>query len=287
MRIVPLLLLCCACAPAGAPAERAARCDEPVRLGVLPKELSEASGLAVGTARPGVLWTHNDAGGEPVIFAIDTTGALLARVPVTGARNTDWEDITTATCPAGHCLYIADIGDNLERRDHIRIYRVPEPPPDAAATAPAELFRLRYPDRPRDAEAFFIRGRDVFIITKGRRDPVSVFRAVLPSPGGVATLQHVQELTSAPPQLPQQVTGAALAPDGRTVAVRTYATLQLYRLAQDRLVPLLDGSGVDLSPLSEPQGEAVAAGAEGVFFLASEARGAAQPGPISRLICRY
>jgi hypothetical protein len=285
MRIMPLLLLCCACAPADAPVERAAHCDEPVRLGLLPRELAEASGLALGT-RPGTLWTHNDAGGGPVIFAIDTTGAVLARIEVTGARNTDWEDIAAAPCPAGTCLYIADIGDNRERRNHIRIYRVPEPAPDAAATAPAEIFRFRYPDHPRDAEAFFIRGRDVFIITKGRSGPVAVFRAPLPAPGGTATLQHVQDLTLVAPQLPQQVTGAALAADGRTVAVRSYAMLQLYRIAQDRLDPLVPGGGIDLAPLSEPQGEAVAAGADGVFFLASEARGEAQPGPISRLVCR-
>ena len=46
----------------------------------LPKEVSETSGLFFHNGR---LWTHNDSGGKPIIFALDTTNfqvfALMAR----------------------------------------------------------------------------------------------------------------------------------------------------------------------------------------------------------------
>ena len=38
-------------------------------LAVLPDELSESSGLAVSRAQPGVLWSHNDSGDGPNVYA--------------------------------------------------------------------------------------------------------------------------------------------------------------------------------------------------------------------------
>src|SRR5690606_1795107 len=55
-------------------------CSRPERLSVLPPELEEASGLAASRRHAGVLWMHNDSGGEPEVFAVDSTGAVLGRV---------------------------------------------------------------------------------------------------------------------------------------------------------------------------------------------------------------
>src|SRR5688572_14273870 len=91
-------------------------------------EIPEASGLAVSRRNPDVLWSHNDSGNETVLFALDARGALRGRVRVP-IRTRDWEDVSVARCPAGDCLYFADIGDNSNRpaRGAIEIYRVPEP----------------------------------------------------------------------------------------------------------------------------------------------------------------
>jgi len=262
-------------------------CSRPERLSVLPPELEEASGLAASRRHAGVLWMHNDSGGEPAVFAVDSTGAVLGRVRVTGAENVDWEDIAVGPCPAGECIYIADTGDNGERREVVTIYRVPEPDPADKATSPAERFRLRYPDGPRDAEALFVTpdtpDARVYLVSKGRTSPVTVYRAPTPLPAeATALLEPVAALTDGAQFGPLYVTGAGATPDGRRVVVRTYVNLRLYRLDDDGLVPI--GAPVDLHGLAEPQGEAVDIRADGTVLLASEERGG-DAGPISRLVC--
>src|SRR5688572_7072611 len=90
------------CAPqneAGGQAE----CTAAQRVGTLPPELTEASGIAVGRRTPGILWAHNDSG-EPMLFALDSTGGLIGRVRVPGVANEDWEDIAAGPCGSGTCL---------------------------------------------------------------------------------------------------------------------------------------------------------------------------------------
>ena len=138
--------------------------QEPIPL---PGEVRESSGVAASREHSGVLWTHNDSGGEPEVHAVDPTGRLLGRVRLTGAENKDWEDIALGPCPSGECLYIADIGDNRGSRKDVEIYRIPEPDLNAPAGPRAERFRVRYPDGPRDAEALFLLpSGELFVISK-------------------------------------------------------------------------------------------------------------------------
>src|SRR5881409_2635287 len=86
--------------------------------------LIESSGVAVSHAHPGVLWSHNDSGDGPYLYATDTTGADRGRVLVSGAENEDWEAMALGPCPMrpGTCVYLADTGDNLERRTVVTVY---------------------------------------------------------------------------------------------------------------------------------------------------------------------
>ena len=63
----------------------AARCWK--KSASLPDELRESSGLAVSRTQPGVLWSHNDSGDGPNLYAIDMSGRLLARIQ---GRRTRW-----------------------------------------------------------------------------------------------------------------------------------------------------------------------------------------------------
>src|SRR5437867_6651927 len=76
----------------------------PVALGELP----EASGVAVSRRSPGVLWEINDSG-QPLLFALDPSGAVKGRVRVTGAAVEDWEDLEVGRCPGGSCIYVVVI----------------------------------------------------------------------------------------------------------------------------------------------------------------------------------
>ena len=73
---------------------------------LLSDTLNETSGLALVQGR---LITHNDKGGEPKLYELDTlNGQLLRTVIVENATNVDWEDLCT---DADH-LYIGDMGNN-------------------------------------------------------------------------------------------------------------------------------------------------------------------------------
>lgn len=287
---VPVLLTAlAACAPGDVPGAvaAAATCQVVERSVPLPAEVEETSGLAESRSRPGVFWTHNDSGGDPVLYAVDAGGRLLGRVTVTGAAAVDWEDVAAGPCPAGNCLYIADTGNNDADRRELQVYRVPEPAVGAAATAPAERFILRYPDQPRDSEALFVLPDGTpYLVTKGRRNPVELFRVPGPLRNGArVVLQRVSGLSSTEPGRINQVTGAAATPDGERVAVRTYTGLYVFRTAD-----LLSGDApsadrIDLAPLSEPQGEAVEIRDDGTVFLTSESPGKGEPAVLSQLSC--
>ncbi len=84
----------------------------------LDNAVNETSGLILLNHR---LITHNDSGGEPALYEIDTaSGQVLRKVIVQNATNVDWEDI--AIDPS--YIYIGDFGNNLGDRTDLKIYRV-------------------------------------------------------------------------------------------------------------------------------------------------------------------
>jgi hypothetical protein len=255
---------------------------------ILAGDLAETSGVAVSRAQVGLFWTHNDDGSG--LFAIDGSGRVLVEHPVT-PRLQDWEDIELAACPAGWCLYFADTGDNQERRaaGNLRILRVAEP---ASASRNdddplrAEVFPIRLPDGPRDIEALFVLpGERVHLVTKGRQHPLTVYRYPGPLRPDTVTLEEAQRLSPGPRALLSQVTGASASTDGSLVAIRTYESLQVYRVdpVGGTLAPLPNGL-VNLRTLEEIQGEGVGLGPDGLVVLTSE--GGPLGGPASMRLLR-
>ena len=242
--------------------------------------------MAISPQHPGVFWTHNDSGGEAAVYAVDRDGTVLGRVTVTGAINQDWEDIATGPCPEGICLYIADTGDNMAQRGRVVVYRIPEPAPDDERSAEAVRLSYRYPAGPRDAEALFVLpDQSLYVVSKGRRVPVEVFRGptVLPA-DSVGRLERVQALTERPVSLADRATGAGSSPDGKRVVIRTQNMLQFFDVRDGRLEPSVDGV-VNLRALREVQGEAVALDDDGLVALTSEAGPLGRRGSITVLSC--
>lgn len=271
MRLLLVLVLStaggCAWNAAGSTGCRAVQAPMP-----LPEGLDESSGVAWSRTLPGVIWTHND-GGDRVVYVLDTDGGLLARVPFRGPRLWDVEDLAVGDCPGGRCLYLADTGDNQEVRPQVQILRLPEPSSlTTGDTLPAEAFPIVLPDGPRDIEALFVLpGGDVYLVSKGRSDPQTLYRYPPPlRPGEVVTMEAVQDLSDGAMPIPAQITGADATPDGRTVVIRSYEALTFYRVEDGAMVPV-DGGRVSLRTLEEPQGEAVGFGPDGQLFLTTEA----------------
>jgi hypothetical protein len=195
-----------------------------------------------------------------------------------------------AACGSGSCLYLADTGDNAEAREagSIRIVRLAEPGQSRGnADAPeleAQVFPMRLPDGARDIEALFVLpGERIHLVTKGRRHPLTVYRYPPPLRPDTVTLEEVQQLSDGPRSLLAQVTGASASADGSLVAVRTYQSLEFFTVVADTLARRPNGV-VNLRPLEEIQGEAVALGPDGLVVLTSE--GGPLGGPPSMRILR-
>jgi hypothetical protein len=66
--------------------------------GGVPPGLGEASGLVESLRYPGVAWAHEDSAHDASIFALrfDTDGRAtwMRKLPVPGAHNADWEDVS-------------------------------------------------------------------------------------------------------------------------------------------------------------------------------------------------
>jgi len=258
--------------------------------------LTESSGVVVSRAHPGILWTHNDSGDGPYLYATDLRGTDRGAVRVSGAQAVDWEDIALGPCPRqrGDCLYIADTGNNSLRRASVRIYAVPEPDPPGEAvgtgrvTKAALALTVLYPSGPDDVEGLYVSPRDsaVYLVSKGRNGRVRLYRVSRAAWGTTGRVQAelVQVLPITPKRTGRRlVTGAAARPDGALVAIRTYNEIYFFT----------PGPGGRLTPAAQPtcsivglerQGEAIAFRDQTTLILTSEGdpRG---PGTIHTVRC--
>lgn len=254
--------------------------------------LAEASGAAVTRQRPGVLWTINDSGNPPDLLLIDTTGTLLATQPLSGVTNTDWEDIALGPCPTGRCVYIADTGDNLERRDAVSLVRLTEPTLDASyrgdrPARTAETLTFRYPDGAHDVEAMAVDAAgNALLVSKGRSGGVRLYRVAATAWGkGVATAERIDSLAILPNAgMGRLVTGMALSPDGQQLMVRTYRDLYPFRvLPTGKLTPMGKPTACDILG-KEPLGEGVSWLTPTTLVLTSE-RGLMKAGTVFVVSC--
>ncbi len=254
MRYSVLLLLFCSAPATGQGPWRFTPAAEAHRTGTFAdRRLDESSGVAPSRRYRGVLWTHND-GPTPLLFATDTTGAALGIVRVRTDVE-DWEDAALGPCGRATCLYLADTGDNRERRRSVRIHRFPEPDPVKARSgtvAAAQVLEVSYPDAPHDVEAMWVDPNgDVQLVSKGRRSEIRQFR--VPAGAWRAGRAVAQPLALVPidatRRLERFVTGAAISPDARLVALRTYGDIYFFergrngalRLPPSPLACRLDG----------------------------------------------
>lgn len=191
----------------------------PARRTVLPAAIREVSGM---TRTPeGAFWLLNDSRNPPELFRVDPhTGALLEtrKLPV---PNRDWEDLTSDN--SGH-LYIGDFGNNKNARQNLCVFRY------HPANGTLDSIQFRYPDQdafpPDDERAWnFNCEAMVFFRDSLHLFSKNVFKGnfvtkhyVLPAQPGnyVAILRDSLILKN------RVVTGAALSPDGRTLAITSY-----------------------------------------------------------------
>jgi hypothetical protein len=174
--------------------------------------ITESSGLATDT-EDRRYWTVNDSGDAGVAYALDeegrTEGTLEFRV--------DPVDVEAVAFHGGR-LYVADIGDNRERRDVVTVYVFDDAAP-ADQPALYKAYEFSYPDGPVDAETLLVDGDGrLFIVTKGAEGGIYAAPRS-PSRQGVNELERVGDA-------PAYVTDGTVLPDGR-FALRTYVSVEV------------------------------------------------------------
>ena len=259
-------------------------CALPGSISPLP-ELHEASGLAAGRRNADLLWSHNDSGSDPVLFAFHKDGTAAGKVAVNGAAAEDWEALSIGPCGKDSCLFIGDIGDNDAKRAELTIYRLPEPEA-SAASANAEAIRVAYPDGAHNAEGMFVTSDgSLVIVTKGDTGAIAVYKAPSLPAGEKVTLQKIGTIG---PRTAggQRITDAAISNDGEWVVLRSRHSMTYYPAAAFLRGEFRPSAEIDLRALREPQGEGIAFGAGGTLYVAGEGGGRQRAGTLAVLSCR-
>jgi hypothetical protein len=234
-------------------AEVAVRLEDP--------RIVESSGLALSRRHRAVLWTHNDSGGAPELYAVGADGRALATLRLDGVDARDWEAMAAGRDDrGGPALFVADIGDNQGHWPEVAVHRVAEPAVLRDATVPATRFRLRYADGPRDAEALLVdpRGNRLYVATKDISGG-GLYRA--PAELRSDRVNLLRRVADVPPV----VTDGAFAPDGGSFVLRDYQGAYVYTAPGRRIdafeLPLQQqGESITFSA----DGRSVLAGSEGV-----------------------
>ncbi|MGI5129201.1 hypothetical protein ACQEVB_20515 [Pseudonocardia sp. CA-107938] len=239
---------------------------------VTDKRLDELSGLVVDGS--GAMWAIADSGRRVIAYRIDRATCAVAGTRTASIDPRDAEDL--ALGPDG-ALWVGDIGDNDRVRDTVAVIVLP-------TQGTPQLRRLTYPDGPHDAEALLVdaAGRPV-IVTKEGAFGTGVYRTAEPPTGlgptplvrlGTVTLP-ASDGTSGPlgGVGSRLVTGAAATADGRVVALRSYTDAWLYAVRDGDIAAALTGPAVRVPLPDEPQGEAIAFGADGTLYSSGETRG--------------
>ncbi|MBO0951974.1 hypothetical protein [Fibrella forsythiae] len=230
----------------------------------LPAVVNESSGLARRTTTS--VWTHNDGGGRPTLYAISTTkagtstlpGTLLDSLPLPQLRNVDWEDLARqdSSRQGDARLFIGDLGNNFNNRRDLAIYIV-----DPKRVTSPETIRLRYADQTEfparkrnfDCEAVFFRSDSLFLLSKNRSGHI-VRLYGLPAQAGDYVLNPLDSVF-----IKSMVTGATLSPDAKTLAILTYGKVLFFDLTS----PVSTRLNRPAACLRLPRGQA-----EGIVFMA-------------------
>lgn len=261
----------------------------PIDRGVLNDlAIDEASGLVASHMNPGSLWTHNDSGGDPVVYLISDRGATQAAYRLMGAKSRDWEDIAAGPGPeeGKTYLYVGDIGDNNAQYAVKTVYRFMEP---LAADSlsdnvirQVDALRFVYPDGPRDAETLLLDpfSKDLYVLSK-RDQFVHVYRAAFPqNTETIDTLELLGQLPRQQVGILEQLVGGDISPDGKEVLLKSYVQVFYWRRAdgQTSLVDLLETKPQVLPYQPEPQGEAIGFAADGSgYYTLSEEQSGMEP----------
>ncbi|MET3541404.1 hypothetical protein ABID22_002124 [Pontibacter aydingkolensis] len=193
------------------------------KIAALPGEINESSGV-IALAENGHYLTHNDAGNQPHLYRINSKAEITQTIKLK-LPNVDWEDL--AMDKDGN-IYIADTGNNNNRRKELAIYKI-----NLKDTEKPQAIRFTYEDQKEyppskkdrnfDCEAIFWHDDNIYLISKDRGQEKTAKVYQLPAEPGtyVAKLIGKHNINT-------MITGAAISPDEETVALISEGKLHIF-----------------------------------------------------------
>lgn len=253
------------------------------RFNSIPEEkgrvaLTEASGLAYSVKNPGKIWSHNDSGHANYLFLIDEhTAEVVARYSIGGTSNVDWEDIEICKGPVDGMpyLYIADTGDNDQKRGTYSVYRFEEPKYNPVSdygqtitvNVPVDRIQFRYPDVNHNCESMMVDPltKDVYLVTKSG---VVSHLYVLPYP---QKLNEIFTAFKAGDFSFREASAATCSHDGQKVLIKNRAEIYYWERNNDeKVVDMLARTPVKAPYIGEQQGEAICFDIQNNYYTLSE-----------------
>ncbi|MEU1586531.1 hypothetical protein [Micromonospora sp. NPDC005710] len=249
--------------------------------------LPELSGMVATDDGYVVVNDGSDDEARRRIFFLDQRCAVVRAVAYP-SRPRDTEDLAVGR---DGTVWVADIGDNDRSRTTVGVWRL------APGAKKPVLHRMTYPDRPHDAEALVLDADgQPMIITKGGSGTVFLYRPSTPlRPGATTPLASAGQVTLPTTTTSNPfsflgrgvVTGAATAPGGRRVVLRTYADAFEYDVPDGDVVKALTTGTPRITPLpDEPQGESITYSRDGRSLL-TVSESAGQPAGTRSTVLRY
>jgi hypothetical protein len=273
--------------------------EHPNQVGQLQNSsIREASGLARSNIDPHRLWTMNDGGADPELYAIGVDGSDQGVFKIAGTRNRDWEDLASFVLDGRPMLLIADIGDNLARRQSLTLYVLNEPqltPVDEGTAGALEIawqVNFVFPDGALDAESVSVDvSQEMVLILSKREIPAVLYqlplrtRSVDPDAAITATRVGTVESLPRPSKLDRdralarqdwhwQPTAMDISASGNAAVILTYRGIYLYQRANNQSwYEALQGEPEKIGMSGVKEAEAIAFSADGVaVFVTTEKR---------------
>jgi hypothetical protein len=216
--------------------------------------LAELSGLVVVGDR---MLAINDGGDRVDVHVLDAT-CQVVDVRSAPVDPYDPEDLAVG---ADGTVWLADTGDNNGTRETVALLALR---PDDST----EVYRLAFPEGQRDVEALLLAPDGTpYLVTKEVLGASKVYRPVsaLVDAGtvGLTEVAGVEFTLTGTPGGPVgragqlMVTGGAVSPDGRLLALRTYTDAYVWPLSGSDVAGALAADPVRLPLPESPQGEAI------------------------------
>ncbi|RZJ99244.1 MAG: hypothetical protein EOO46_22715, partial [Flavobacterium sp.] len=193
----------------------------------MPNKIKESSAVEV-TEKSDLIWTLEDSGNEPQLFALNNKGELVNTIQITDVKNNDWEDLTSDK--QGN-LYIGDFGNNKNERKDLSIYKINAEDLTKQQASVAEKISFFFPEQtlfpPKkserfyDVESFFLFEDNFYLFTKNRSskfDGTTLLYQV-PKKSGNHPAKLISSFKTCDNFNHCAVTSADISPDGKKVAL--------------------------------------------------------------------